>query len=57
MLDTVREKPLFSFDEYKAMLNLQSGVDQSLGDAAAGGSSDYRLHLLDLETLTISDDA
>jgi len=54
MLDTVRDRPQFTFDEYKAMLNLQSGVDQSLPDDARGGS-DYRLHLIDLEALTISD--
>lgn len=57
MLDTVQKKPLFSFDEHEAMLSLRSGVDQSLGDTTAGGSSDYRLRLLDLETFTMSDDA
>jgi hypothetical protein len=56
MLDTVREKAVFSFEEYKAVLSLQCGVDQSLGDPAISGTSDYRLHLIDLETLTISDD-
>lgn len=56
MLDTVREKPQFTFDEYKAILCLQSGVDQSVGDEDLGATSEYRLHLFDLERLTISDD-
>ncbi|KAF8316216.1 Sec8 exocyst complex component-specific domain-containing protein [Cantharellus anzutake] len=56
MLDTVRERPQFSFSEYKAMLKLQSGVDQTLADGAPAGDPDYKLLLLDLEALTIGDD-
>jgi len=53
MIDMVRgEGSQFSFDEYKAMLNLQSGVDQSQPEDERGGSY-YRLQLLDLEALTI----
>lgn len=55
MLDLAREHPQFSFDEYKAMLSLQSGVDQTLGDNASGGSSNYRMLLIDLHALTIDD--
>lgn len=54
MLSIAREHPQFSFDEYKAMLNLQSGVDQALGDNAPG-NSEYRMHLIDLHALTIDD--
>ncbi len=38
------------------MLKLQSGVDQALGDDAPAGDSDYKMLLLDLETLTIVDE-
>lgn len=56
LLDSVRSKNVFSFDEYKVMLDLQCGVDQSLGDAAAAKANDpnhgmytIELHGLELE--------
>lgn len=56
LLDSVRANKMFSFDEYKVMLDLQCGVDRSLGDAGAASATDHNygmyaieLHGLELE--------
>jgi exocyst complex component 4 len=53
MLEQVQQKPRFTFDEYRSMLNLQCGVDQ-LAERPAGGS-DYNMHLMELHALAIDD--
>ncbi|KAJ3508842.1 hypothetical protein NLJ89_g5535 [Agrocybe chaxingu] len=40
MLNGIRRKQIFTFDEYQAMLNLQCGVDPALGPDAAGRAVD-----------------
>lgn len=62
LLDSVRTKNVFSFDEYKVMLDLQCGVDQSLGDAAGAKATDpnhglftIELHGLELENSAETD--
>ena len=54
MLEKVQEKSMFSFEEYRSMLNLQCGVDQNLGDRAAG-DADYNIYLMELHALAIDD--
>ncbi|KAJ3554644.1 hypothetical protein NM688_g3000 [Phlebia brevispora] len=55
LLDTVRQKQEFSFDEYKVILDLQCGVDPSQGEKAAGQASDrnYNMYLIELHGLEL----
>jgi exocyst complex component 4 len=57
MLSLIKQKPLFSFEEYKSMLNFQCGVDQALGDKGASQATDknYNMHLIELHALAIGD--
>jgi exocyst complex component 4 len=48
MLDRIRIKQTFRFEEYQAMLNLQCGVDQ--GEAT---DPNYSMYLLDLQRLDV----
>ena len=59
MLDGIRHNQMFTFDEYKTMLNLQCGVDQSQGDSAAAQASDrsYSMYVIDLHGLELDDKA
>ena len=54
-MDAVRQKQEFSFDEYKVILDLQCGVDPSLGEKAAGQASDrnYNMYLIELHGLEL----
>ena len=54
MLNTVRKRPQFSFDEYKSMLYLQCGVDQTLGDQAVS-DNDINMYLIELHGLVVDD--
>lgn len=54
MIEQVKQKSKFSFEEYRSMLNLQCGIDQSLGDRASGGS-DYNIYLMELHALAIDE--
>ena len=53
MLEGVRQKQQYSFDEYKSMLALQCGVDQTLGDSGAQNATDrnYSSYVIDLHGL------
>jgi exocyst complex component 4 len=53
MLESVRTKQIFTFDEYQSMLNLQCGVDPTMGDAGAQAATDrnYSLYMIDLHGL------
>lgn len=55
LLDNVRTNKMFSFDECKVILNLQCGVDQSLGDSAASGATDrnYGMYSIELHGLEL----
>ncbi|KAF8445773.1 Sec8 exocyst complex component-specific domain-containing protein [Boletus edulis BED1] len=55
LLDNVRTNKTFSFDEYKVILNLQCGVDQSLGDSAASRAADrnYGMYSIELHGLEL----
>jgi len=55
LLDNIRTDKVFSFDEYKVILNLQCGVDQSLGDAAASRAADrnYGMYSIELHGLEL----
>lgn len=57
MLSLIKQKPLFSFEEYKSMLNFQCGVDQALGDKGAPQATDkdYNMYLIELHALAIGD--
>lgn len=56
LLDSARVNKVFSFDEYKVILDLQCGVDRSLGDVEGAKAADHNygmyaieLHGLELE--------
>ncbi|CCL98507.1 uncharacterized protein FIBRA_00506 [Fibroporia radiculosa] len=53
MLDDIRQKQEFSFDEYKTMLDLQCGVDpgHSEGGAAQATDRNYSMYVIDLHGL------
>ena len=55
MLDSVREKALFTFDEYQTMLMLQCGVDQTEGDAGPVQATDrnYSAYVIDLHGIEL----
>ena len=55
MLDSIREKTVFSFDEYQTMLNLQCGVNQTEGDAGVVKATDrnYSMYVIDLHGLEL----
>jgi exocyst complex component 4 len=55
MLDSIRQKQLFSFDEYQTMLNLQCGVNQTKGDAGVATATDrnYNMYVIDLHGLEL----
>ena len=52
MLDNIRKKQVFTFDEYKAMLDLQCGVDQSNRNGAPQATDrNYSMYIIDLHGL------
>jgi exocyst complex component 4 len=52
MLNGIREKRSFSFDEYQAMLNLQCGVDSSSDDNTQKATDrNYSMYVIDLHGL------
>jgi exocyst complex component 4 len=55
MLDGIRQKQVFSFDEYKVMLNLQCGVNQADGDEGVARAIDrnYSMYVIDLHGLEL----
>lgn len=54
MLESASKRQYFSFDEYKSMLCLQCGVDQTLGEAAMTDSN-LNMHLIELHGLVVDD--
>ncbi|KZT75066.1 hypothetical protein DAEQUDRAFT_742424 [Daedalea quercina L-15889] len=57
MLDSIRRKQEFSFDEYKAMLDLQCGVDPTNSEqsAAQATNRNYSMYVIDLHGLELQD--
>ncbi|TFY68131.1 hypothetical protein EVG20_g3687 [Dentipellis fragilis] len=56
MMDSIRQKQVFSFDEYKTMLSLQCGVDQIQGDNNTGSQvtdKNYSMYVIDLHGLEL----
>ncbi|KDQ63373.1 hypothetical protein JAAARDRAFT_169127 [Jaapia argillacea MUCL 33604] len=55
LLESIRQKQTFTFDEYKTMLGLQCGVDPSLGDAGISQATDrnYSMYVIDLHGLEL----
>ncbi|KAG2122034.1 Sec8 exocyst complex component-specific domain-containing protein [Suillus cothurnatus] len=59
LLDSIRQHQNFTFDEYKTILNLQCGVDQSIGEAGVAKAVDhnYSMYLIDLHGLELESSA
>jgi exocyst complex component 4 len=59
MLNSIREKQVFSFDEYQTMLNLQCGVNQDEGEAGVAKATDrnYSMYVIDLHGLELENAA
>lgn len=57
MLDRVRKNQVFTFDEYKVMLDLQCGVDPTLGDKSASQAMDrnYSMYVIELHGMELED--
>ncbi|KAF9015552.1 exocyst complex component sec8 [Cyathus striatus] len=55
MIDGIRQKQLFTFDEYQTMLNLQCGVKPLEGEMASTQVTDrnYSMYVIDLHGLEI----
>lgn len=54
MLESARRRQLFSFEEYKSMLCLQCGVDQTLGESALT-DKELNMYLIELHGLVVDD--
>ena len=58
MLDAVRQKQEFTFDEYKAILDLQCGVHASpTGGAPQATDRNYNMYLIELHGLELENSA
>ncbi|KAH9944194.1 Sec8 exocyst complex component-specific domain-containing protein [Epithele typhae] len=54
MLDTVRQKQEFSFDEYKVILDLQCGVERNAADGGSQATDrNYNMYLIELHGLEL----
>ncbi|KAG5353237.1 hypothetical protein C0989_009200 [Termitomyces sp. Mn162] len=55
MLDNIRKKALFTFEDYQTMLNLQCGVNQNDGEAGAAKATDrnYSMYMIELHGLEL----
>ncbi|KIO33872.1 hypothetical protein M407DRAFT_65131 [Tulasnella calospora MUT 4182] len=54
LLEGVKKKPQFSFDDYKSMLYLRCGVDQTLGDRGVTDNA-VNMYLIELHGLVVDD--
>ncbi|KXN85672.1 putative exocyst complex component sec8 [Leucoagaricus sp. SymC.cos] len=57
MLNRIREKQTFTFDEYKTMLSFQCGVNPAEGDAGVAKATDrkYNMYVIELHGLVMDD--
>lgn len=55
LLDAIRVKQEFSFDEYKTILDLLCGVDPTQGESAAAHATDrnYSMYVIELHGLEL----
>jgi len=55
MIDNIRKKQLFTFDEYQTMLNLQCGVDpiKSKDGQSQAADRNYSMYVIDLHGLDL----
>lgn len=55
MLDDIRKRQSFSFDEYQVILNFQCGVNLAEGDAGISRATDrnYSMYVIDLHGLEL----
>lgn len=54
LLETAKKERKFKFDEYKSMLNLQCGVDQTLSSTAAQPADrNYNMYIIELHGLEL----
>jgi len=51
MLDGIRQRQSFTFDEYQTMLNLQCGVEAARGSEAKPTDRNYSMYVIDLHGL------
>ncbi|KAG8978596.1 hypothetical protein FRC05_009868 [Tulasnella sp. 425] len=54
LLESVKKKPQFSFEDYKSMLYLRCGVDQTLGDRGVTDNA-VNMYLIELHGLVVDD--
>ena len=52
-MDAVRQKQEFTFDEYKAILDLQCGVEPSPTGVAQAADLNYNMYLIELHGLEL----
>lgn len=59
LLDAIRIKQEFSFDEYKTILDLQCGVDPTQGENGANQATDrgYSMYVIELHGLELENSA
>jgi len=59
MLEGIRQRQMFSFDEYQTMLNLQCGVNQEEHEAGIAQATDrnYGMYVIDLHGLVLESGA
>ena len=58
LLEAVRQKQEFTFDEYKAILDLQCGVQPSATNGAAQAADrNYNMYLIELHGLELENSA
>lgn len=59
LLDNIRQKQEFTFEEYKSLIDLQCGVDPKLGENAAAQATDrnYNMYLIELHGLELENSA
>jgi exocyst complex component 4 len=57
MLDKIRERQTFTFDEYKTMLSFQCGVNPTEGEAGVAKATDrkYNMYVIELHGLVMDD--
>lgn len=55
LLEVIKRDKKFTFEEYQAMLNLQCGVDQTLGQTGVSQAADrnYSMYVIELHGLEL----
>ena len=53
MLSLIRQKQEFSFEEYRTMLSLQCGVNESKGEAGVAEATNrsFSMYMIDLHSI------